>query len=913
MSRDVAKQAGDSGGGRGSGSLRAGARFGDLTLIERLGGGAQGVVWKARQESMSRDVAVKILPPGMQFDNEQIERFRREGEAAGRLRHPNVVPVHDVKSIDGHELLVQELVEGGNLEDVIEDQRYAGQRTDVQHCTWAARITRQLAEALDHAHQQGVIHRDIKPANVLLTNDGVPKLTDFGLARMQDQLGLSRTGAVMGTPAYMSPEQIDTRRGDVDARSDVYGLGALLYRLLTHKVPFAAKNLRATFADILDRAAPSPRKIQPGVTPDLEAVCLKAIEKSRDDRYQSSSDFAEDLQRYLDGKPTLARPTGLVGRAIKSMRRLATSTLALAAVLVPTAWLAIDRLLLVPAASADVAFHTTRMRVAAVVALLLAWPMGVLLGRLGKGRALVPLAACLIAAGFGVGAGLWIAEEEAVQREEETVQRHAEAWNDLSTLVGSEDMGQSRTAGDLDLYIEAWGPRFGPKDHFVVARGFLKRLRPTRALYHANNFHDLSDSGPASLALLAAVQRVLGDDAAATETQRQVETVLPDCSITDLEDIGDLRRDVGDYSGAIDVYLMLMNSADSFPNHVRLSLAQAYAGLCWNEEARSQVAAYSTGREDAQSLEIQYRLALNENDRVSADSLLGMLLALAPAPSERYRLTELSHRKWAPGERVTLVRQAMQEPEDDEAVLEWCAYTAWELGRESGRSPEEAASLFELAYTAYERLGVRDDDARRVMSLVGMASTSISLSDHGNQTERLAEAVQHASRALELDDDYFEAHYVYGLALRKQALAAVGGSTDADLPLGTLREYTTAYERSLERNGLQWLVLNDVGMNMSRLYRGTGDEQHLEDGLAYVERAVRQLLPPEKTRCKLSAGDSFNLAGVYDTQRVLLENKGNLAAALVAAENAVRHDPGSPWGQHFENQRNRLLQAVKNR
>ncbi len=322
----------------------AGRRLGDFTLLRRLGKGSQGEVYEARQESLGRLVALKLLSNRLAFNEDGLQRFRREAEAGGRLNHVGLVTVHAVGTTDGVHWIAQELVPGGRtLADLFDEAR----RLPELPRDWPTRMAElfaRVAEALHAAHEAGVVHRDVKPFNILLSEDGQPKVADFGLALVQDELSLSHTGDLAGTPFYMSPEQVRGERSALDRRTDVFSLGATLYEALTLSRPFAGDRERLLAAIVQDDP-PDPRRLNPHVPRDLSVICLHAIEKLPARRYATAGALAADLRRHLDGDAILARPPRLPTRAAKWARRhpgtSAASLVGLLALGVVT-WLWID-------------------------------------------------------------------------------------------------------------------------------------------------------------------------------------------------------------------------------------------------------------------------------------------------------------------------------------------------------------------------------------------------------------------------------------------------------------------------------------------------------------------------------------------------------------------------------------------
>jgi tetratricopeptide (TPR) repeat protein len=300
-------------------------------VLDEVGKGGMGVVYKALHLRLKRVVALKMLQPSAGLtagDWEQLlSRFRREAEALARLRHPHIVEVYDVgETPTGTPYFSLEFCSGGSL-----DARLDG--TPMQPAA-AAALVRTLAEAMQAAHAANVVHRDLKPANVLLTEDGTPKITDFGLARKLDEVGQTHTGAVFGTPSYMAPEQARGRSHEAGPAADIYALGAILYECLTGRPPFKAATAMDTLMQVMNDEPAPPRQLTAGVARDLETICLKCLQKEPPKRYPSASALAGDLARFLDGRPIEARPVSWRERAWRWGRKRPAVVALLATLLV---------------------------------------------------------------------------------------------------------------------------------------------------------------------------------------------------------------------------------------------------------------------------------------------------------------------------------------------------------------------------------------------------------------------------------------------------------------------------------------------------------------------------------------------------------------------------------------------------
>ena len=281
--------------------------FGDYVLESFLGAGGMGIVFKAVNRRLNRVVALKQIPGALERSDEALLRFRTECEAAAKLNHPHITTLFEAGREEGIPFFAMELVTGGSLDEKL--RKSALQPHD------AAALVETIARAIQHAHEKGVIHRDLKPRNILLSEDGQPKISDFGLAKLADEsIALTITGKVMGTPAYMAPEQARGRNEDIGPRTDVYGIGAILYECLTQRPPFAGVDRHEIMRQVVEDEPCTPRRLVPNLPRDLETICLKCLQKEPGKRYASAQALAEDLHSFREGLPISARPVGHVER-----------------------------------------------------------------------------------------------------------------------------------------------------------------------------------------------------------------------------------------------------------------------------------------------------------------------------------------------------------------------------------------------------------------------------------------------------------------------------------------------------------------------------------------------------------------------------------------------------------------------
>jgi serine/threonine protein kinase len=295
--------------------LQPGSQLGDYEVLEVIGRGGMGVVYKARQVSLNRIVAVKVIRAGTPAGPQDLARFDVDAKALARLEHPNIVHVYEVSKPGGLPYFSLEFVNGGSLA-----QKLSGTPLPSGQ---AAELVQTLAQAMHYAHQRGVVHRDLKPANVLLTAEGIPKITDFGLAKCLDaEAGQTVTGQILGTASYMAPEQADGKSRDIGPAADVYTLGAILYELLTGRPPFRGETFFDTLEQVRHHEPAPPKLINPKVHRDLQTICLKCLAKAPRERYASAADLADDLSRFLHSEPLLhARSFNVLDRLARTLRR----------------------------------------------------------------------------------------------------------------------------------------------------------------------------------------------------------------------------------------------------------------------------------------------------------------------------------------------------------------------------------------------------------------------------------------------------------------------------------------------------------------------------------------------------------------------------------------------------------------
>ena len=321
--------AGDSHDGEGTDTTRNElplTEFGDYELLEEIGRGGQGVVYRARQKSLNRTVALKVIGLGQFASTPHLKRFRQEAEAAASLEHPQIVPIYEIGERDRSCYFSMKFVEGGQLDAVLE-----GKPMPVRQ---AAELLVKIARTVEFAHEHGILHRDIKPGNILLDKKGEPHLTDFGLARLVEQEStVTNSLDVLGTPSYMAPEQAAGQTKNLTAAADVYGLGAVFYQMLTGRPPFAGGTTYETIRLVLEREPRNPRLVNPKIDLDLATICLKCLEKDPKKRYETAEALAQDVEHWFRHEPIRARRAGLFTRGRKWLQRNPAAAVSVASLL----------------------------------------------------------------------------------------------------------------------------------------------------------------------------------------------------------------------------------------------------------------------------------------------------------------------------------------------------------------------------------------------------------------------------------------------------------------------------------------------------------------------------------------------------------------------------------------------------
>ncbi len=345
----------------GAGGIATGASFGDYQVIETIAKGGMGIVFKARQRKLNRIVAIKMILAGQFADKTEVDRFYSEAEAAATLSHPNIVAIHEIGEVQGQHFFSMDYIEGHSLTEMVRENPLTPRR--------AAEFLRTIAETMQFAHDRGIVHRDLKPSNVLVDRQQRPLITDFGLAKhVSNQSQITISGAIVGTPSYMPPEQAEGKGDQIGPTSDIYSLGAILYELVTGRPPFKAATPFETIRQVIQDEPLSPRLVNPGVPKDLETICLKCLQKEQSRRYETSQNLADELGRFLRGEPINARPINRLARFWRLCRRypVTSSAIALALLLLVMTAVVSTTLSITTARALTQAEHDFRQAMAAV-------------------------------------------------------------------------------------------------------------------------------------------------------------------------------------------------------------------------------------------------------------------------------------------------------------------------------------------------------------------------------------------------------------------------------------------------------------------------------------------------------------------------------------------------------------------
>ena len=904
----------------GTSRFQAGLRLGDLELVREVGRGGQAIVFEAKQGSLDRTVAVKILSRDLVQGDEQDARFRREAEATGRLQHANIVAVYEFREVEGHPLIVEELVKGQSLEKALEERREKAPEMDLAGCTWAAHVCAQLGRALHHAHEAGVVHRDMKPENVLLTPEGVPKIADFGLAKVADKAGLSMSGTIVGTPFYMSPEQVDEAK-ELDHRSDVYSLGATLYRMLTHRVPVRSKNLEGIFLDILHRPPTPVRSINANVPRDLEAVCLKALEKLPRNRYESAEEMAEDLERFLAGEPTSARPVSGVVRAVRTVSRMAQSTLLALVLLVPALWVLLDLFLLAPMGVVTTTAVATRLGVAALGAVLWGGVASLLAVRWAGGKRWATAPVALVALLLAAGAGWRVLDQRmgALQRS---------AREDLALQV---ELSERRDVDDLRAYAAAWGNRFDAEDYELLARAYLKRGRGSQASEWVQRGEAVTDS-PVFTALAGAVVASTGEDAPgdwSAELSRAVEAADPDATWSEWKRIGDVLRTMDRPDAARLVYLKAGGLPGADRDLLNLDLGWTLADQCaWDDAADRVDEVLGWKPDDPRANYLAARIAVGRDEFGKAD---GFLTTFEDHPRTPRLVAIVRRYQWfrsqaLDAEATAWLERAAEQGADDPEVQGWVAREAFVAAKirsselqaalglgESGRAQEILPRLLDdlrRAERLYERVNTLDPE--NAAADIGLSAVHLELARYDGAAEHLDAAVAAAESARRKDPTFWEAHANVAQSVFQRAMAYGGGFEG--VAEEELRAYVDGMSAALELNSLDPKTLNDTAYVLGQLAARTGDRGELERALGLARRATRLLEPPPGDVCGSPEDELVMRSSVENTLAQLLEQAGDLPAALEAARRALELlDPETSAAQGRRAEVQRLEEALGDR
>jgi serine/threonine protein kinase len=866
----------------GGGDEAVPERLGEFRLIRRLGSGGMGVVYLAEQEPLGRLVALKLVRPNQLYFPGTRERFRREVEAAARLEHPGIVAIHTVGEASGipyfamayvpgctlaaavTELASEkpERLDGSKLGQIVTREAPGGPANSPWPADWietCVHVGVQLADALAHAHQRGVIHRDIKPSNVLLTAGGTAQLVDFGLAKLEDASGLSRSGQRLGTPFYMSPEQVANGSSAADARADVYGLGVVLYEMLTLRVPFPGESEEQVYRAILTRNFPAPSRLNPEVDADLQAVVLRCLEHDPADRYSDAASLASDLRRRQRGEPTMARPSSAIVRQLRSVNRWSALALLVAAGVVLTAWVLVDGWLHGRSGEGEWV-HGARLGLLAPVMLLLGW-----LTAQGARKQLARRKARWV----GVVAALALgAAGTLVVLEQRNTERHARALVDLERTF---NFNSHEALRELERHEARWGEDFGAADLELATRILLENGRPTRANELAERLSRLEPDRPAVHALLLITAEALGDDAIVQQEQGWLDGhPLEDLGWRELLDLGTVLAENRHADRALEAYRTAGQQTGVDRDRLDRLMAEALMHLCRFDEAASYLEPVLLWHPqmDANAL-LAVRLATARRDWARAEEYLGRLTEAPFAAQFDVRIEYLDARGNSQAA-DTLVESAISQHADDASLLDRCARRAFRAGK-----LDQSRLLYEKLLTLS---GSTSSIQAAVNAHVGLSATQTLLG-------QFEEAERNARAAIELEPDSYEAHFDLAEARGQRALAAAGPIDP--MPLDAWRDYESDLRTALACHALMPQALNNLAFVLGALHRADPAAASLDEARKLANRALQLMAKTPGSQCSDDPATRTLRSSTWATLAGLNEQAGDLPAALAAARQAL--------------------------
>lgn len=867
--------------------LSPGARLGEIEIVRSLadeGRGGFGQVYEGWHRGLQQKVAVKVM---LHESGELEDRFRLEAQSAAGLRHQHIIAVHDLIEWRGRPMIVMEYAEGGSLEGRLAGGRTpqsdSGSRSAMESLRESVEVCRQVAEGLQHAHAHRVIHRDIKPANILLDEDGQVKVGDFGLAKRLDEPGITQPWQRPGTPQYMSPEQV-AGVVSLDARTDVYSLGVVLYRLITGALPFSDTDRSGLFKAILTASPPRPRVVRSSVPPELEAICLHALEKDPDDRYESAAALAEDLRRFLAGDSTIVKVKGPVGRGWQALRTTRAATLLAVAVAIAAVWSAVDRLVLDPWMGADLGRAPWR---------------GAVLGAFA-----IPLAACLAAAGsratkarrlgaaLGVVVALGFAGGEASRLMDRVTTIHMDA--DRHALDALLARRTRRDVEDIEAFVSRWQERFVLQDVMRVVRSYVSRGRVQRASEWTDELAVMPGAGLISEALLALLADLTGRPTEAAGHWAQMRALdTADVNWRVWSHVGDMLRDVGLFGEALDAYTRSAGRAGA-PRELSLPIAAVLIDLCRYEEAADRLREPLMDRpNDPWVLSVAVSLARRSGDFESAWARFSVMEDATDLQRDgawgtlarKQTQCALLQSEGRDDEATLLLETLADARADDPIALEWCARTM--IGRGN----------LEGARATYERLlKVKPDSVEALVGIVTARDATMVAELQGGRLdlagylEGLDKLVELLEQAITVDDSFTEAHHNLSvLDMRRRRFRS--GVSVSDFEGEDLDAVIAGFGAAVERGGLNISATNNLAYFLARQASLTGDGAPLERAEQLITAALRMESPDAQSRCDDTPAARKERAGLLDTLASVQLASGRCAEALASLQQALELHP----------------------